>query len=1338
MEQEQQKSLFQNVLEKASYIGNFAKNIATSAMKGLTRESGALTLWLKNKITGGKEEFMPQDSVSKFMFGEEPLKEKNPIQVAKDAVNFVGDITWRPFARGVGKIGLAGLEKITGEKLKEPLKVGEAPLPRLYKFIFGEEPLSPLEMEWARYKEWGRKVAGEQWGDKIGSLAFLGFLGLDLWIPTGSGAGKVFLRKEVLQDIAKSTDKNFIKDTLLKELPELHHSKIIDKVDDIAEKLVGVNKLSDTRKVLQREFDNIAKEMGVDLVKMRKEMKETDFKKTIPEAVEKQAIPKELEPLAEEARKYKNAEEFVKAIQKRVLINPELPIEPIPIRKIYPKHIEIARKIRPSVGGINEPIILTPNPDGTFNVGDGFHRLSEALRKGQKTIFAQVDDFDIERGLKPPRKGITLADLYNQATKGVKEVKPEAEKIAKTATEGVKEPPIPPRPPKNPPLDNLPFRPEFNPKGGEFRVRGYFKNLWENKPDFQQRVADQLDALSIYYKPIKNKEIIERAVAEMMQYETLEEAYKSIGFKLQKYLPRDPGRLTTEIVKNVLLSEAYWEAGMKVRAMKIMDNIINLYGEIGQALQSAKFTPKLSSAFLSAWAPKKFTHILKEMAEKKGKTLSDEFLNDIGQKIRKIYTDIEVPAEKEKVLMELINKEITPQLPLTFLEKLNLWRYGNMLSGPVTHLRNMWGNVVQLVSKNFFVLPAEIVVEYARHPHNPALRFSDLPKIWKHTLGSMGLAYETAVKAFSSGEVSTRMFDFLKGDEDAFEAMINFSRYNNNLPLLLKPASGISRFMEATDKFFSTLVAEGEKYRLIEQAKKAGQKITKSLERQITEQAQEVAEEYFFRRNLGVGREKLNYFAQTLDYVGERILRIRNEALESKNPALKTFGLGLSMLVPFIRTPANIGITMMEHSPLGFFRPRDSYTSEKLAQAIVGSIFTGVGAWYAINDRTTWIAPKDQKERAIFYENRKPFSINIHGVDVPLLYFGPYGVALAVPAALKWALTERKPDISSGLSEALAATALETLRFTMSQTSLEGLTRLGKVLSGDEDWKQWSFAGGHLGQYIPLEGFLRTIAKLTDPVYRKVGVDFLGSVKADLPYFRQTLEAYENIGGESDFSRWQVVVPYGTGKESMPFSLALKELQIDRRRREAWNLYQKDRIKLEDINDWVERAKFGFKSDRKLTERDIEEGMKVFEALKTHQFKNRGALNGALYFATIFLEQLKKEDRIEEFKQAVEGLPKEYVKEIKKLRKERKELEQSDLPAPLPLDLSGKSKEEKAEILHKFFKDIKGKVSEEEWYKVQRILKEKKVLTKDVVKIIRELIAKEKGLSQLEPVGVQQ
>jgi hypothetical protein len=1193
MEQEQKKSFFQNVLEKASYIGNFAKNIATSAMRGLTRESGALTLWLKNKITGGKEEFIPQDSVSRFMFGEEPLKEKNPIQVTKDVVNFVGDITWRPFARAVGKIGLTGLEKITGQKMTEPLKVEEAPLPGLYKFIFGEEPLSPLEMEWMKYKEWGRKNFGEQWGDKLGSLAFLGFLGLDLWVPMGGGAGKVFLRKEVLKDIAKSTDKKFIKDTLLKELPELHHSKIIGKVDDIAEKLVGVNNVSGVRKTLQSEFDNIAKEMGVDLVKIRKEMMETDFKKTISENIEK----------------------------------------------------------------------------------------------------------------------------------------------AKASVDGGK---IPPRPPKNPPLDNLPFRPEFNPKGGEFRVRGFFKNLWENKPDFQQRVADLLDELSIYYKPIKNKEIIERAVNEMMQYETLEEAYKKIGFRLQKYLPRDPGRLTTEIVKNVLLSEAHWEAGMKVRAMKIMDNIINLYGEIGQALQSARFTPKLSSSYLSAWAPKKFTNILKEMAEKKGKTLSDEFLNDIGQKIRKIYMDIEVPAEKEKALMELINKEITPQLPLTFLEKLNLYRYGNMLSGPVTHLRNIVGNTVQLINKNFFVLPAEVVVEYIRHPHNPALRFSDIPKIWKHTLGSMGLAYETAVKSFSSGEFSTRMFDFLKGNEDAFEAMVNFSRYNNNLPFLLKPASNISRFMEATDKFFSTLVAEGEKYRLMEQAKRTGQKITKSLERQIMEQAQEVAEEYFFRRNLGVGREKLNYFAQILDYVGEKILRIRNEALESKNIAVKTFGLGLSMFVPFIRTPVNIGIAMLEHSPLGFIRPRDSYTSEKIAQAVLGSIFTGVGAWLALNDRTTWIAPKDSKERAIFYENRKPFSININGVDVPLLYFGPYGVALAVPAALKWALTERKPDISPGLGEALAATALETVRFIMSQTSLEGLTRLGRVLSGDEDWKSWAFIGGHLGQYIPLEGFLRMVAKLTDPVHRKVGVDFWGSFKADLPYFRQTLEAYENIGGESDFSRWQTITPYATGKESMPFSLALKELQIDRRRREAWSLYQKDKMKLEDIDVWAERAKLGFKSDRKLTEKDIEEGMKVFEALKTYEFKNRDALNGALYFATIFLEQLKKENRIDEFKQAVEGLPKEYVKEIKKLRKERKELEQLDVPVPLPLDLPGKSKKEKAEILHKFFKDIKDKVSRDDWYRIQRILREKGVLTKDVVQEIKKLRAKEKGILIKEDIKTEQ
>jgi len=924
MEQEKQKSFFRNIFEKAAYVGDFVKNVVSSAARGLSREAGSLMLWTANRISGNREDLIPRDDLSKYLFGDEPLKEKSPLQVSKDAINFLGDITWRPFARAVGKTTLSAYEKFTGNKIEEPLTFEYGPLPRsVLEFIFGKEPIPTLGME--------RKEYVSKYGKILGNLGFLGFLALDLWVPMpGKGAAKAFLSKEVIKDIAKSSDKNFIKNTLLKELPELHHSKVINKVDDIAEKLVSVNKSSEVVKTLQREFDNIGKEMGVDLAKIRKEMMETDFKKTISEVVEKQ---------------------------------------------------------------------------------------------------------------------------------GIKEVKPETGTIAKTAAEGGK---IPPKPPKNPPLDYLSYKPEFNPKGGEFKLRGYFKNLWENKPEFKERVSDLLDELSVYYKPIKNKEIIDRAVNEMMRYETLDEAYKSVGFRLMKSLPRDPGRLTTEVVKNVLLSEMYWEAGMKTRATKIMDNIVGLYGEIGQALQSARFTPKLSSAYLSAWAPKKFSNILKEMAEKRGKVLSDEFLNDIGGKIRKIFTDIEVPAEKERALMELINKEIVPQLPLTFLEKINLFRYGNMLSGPLTHLRNLIGNTVQLINRNFFVLPTEAVIEYLKNPFNPALReiyFSDLPKIWKETLGSLGLAFETAVRVFQKGEVSERMFDFLKGSEDAFETMVNFSRYNN-VPLTLKPASYISKTLESADKFFTTLIAQGEKFRLMQQAERSGQKITKSLLRQIEEQAQEVAAEYFFRRNLGVGTEKLNYFAQALDWVGESILNKRNEALRSKNPVAKAMGLGLSMLVPFIRTPVDIGIVMLEHSPLGFVRPIDSYTSEKLAQAVAGSIFSGVGAWCAFNDRTTWIAPKNEKEKAIFYENRKPFSININGADVPLLYFGPYGVALAVPAALKWALAERKPDISPGLDEALAATALETVRFIMSQTSLEGLTRLGKVLSGDEIWVIELFCSG--------------------------------------------------------------------------------------------------------------------------------------------------------------------------------------------------------------------------------------------------------------------------------------
>jgi hypothetical protein len=547
----------------------------------------------------------------------------------------------------------------------------------------------------------------------LGSLAFLGFTAVDAYVPLGEGrAGKILLRRETLKELAKTTDRNVIKDILLKEIPELHHPKISKYVDDIAESLVNVNKPGMIRKTLQSKFDAIGKELGVDLKQIRKEMKE--------------------------------------------------------------------------------------------------------LKAG---IF-------VEEPMEKPQT------------------------VAETAAEGAKEPPIPPRPPKNPPLDDLPFRPEINENGRKLRLRGFFKNLWENNPAFRERFQNHLDELSVYYTPLKNREVIERAIAEFSQYETLEEAYRKVGLRWQKYLPRDPARQAIELVKMILLSESYWEAGNKVRAMQLMEDVIHHYGIAGYTLQTARQVAKIfgtSPAFRATWGANKFVDVVREMAEKRNIALSEEFLKDIKEKARNIFANIDNPKKQEEALMRLIEKEIAPQLPLTFREKLDIFRYGNMLSGPATHFRNAIFNAFQLINRNVFVLPTQAIIEWMRHPWNAAEReitFSDIKAGWKKTLGSATLAFQTFWKILKEGAGSSEKFmDLAKKDTEMFETMINYARYKNSVPAFLKIHQGILNAMEASDKFFATLIAAGEEARLRSMYERKGIKITPQVEKEIMEREQDIAED---------------------------------------------------------------------------------------------------------------------------------------------------------------------------------------------------------------------------------------------------------------------------------------------------------------------------------------------------------------------------------------------------------------------------------------------------------------------------------------------------------------
>jgi hypothetical protein len=135
--------------------------------------------------------------------------------------------------------------------------------------------------------------------------------------------------------------------------------------------------------------------------------------------------------LAQEARKYQTAEDFVKAVQNESNISQQGKLEAIPLNKIsgtdYPEldsalkkgklSLDEAQNLLPDNGidmsnsKVSMPIEVIKNSDGTYSLMAGNHRVAQQLVNGEKTIFANIQN---EKGFSTKSQ---LTDIWNKAHK---------------------------------------------------------------------------------------------------------------------------------------------------------------------------------------------------------------------------------------------------------------------------------------------------------------------------------------------------------------------------------------------------------------------------------------------------------------------------------------------------------------------------------------------------------------------------------------------------------------------------------------------------------------------------------------------------------------------------------------------------------------------------------------------------------------------------------------------------------------------------------------------------------------------------------------------------------
>ncbi len=616
------------------------------------------------------------------------------------------------------------------------------------------------------------------------------------------------------------------------------------------------------------------------------------------------------------------------------------------------------------------------------------------------------------------------------------------------------------------------------------KERGFVKTVKEAVTTAPE-VAEKVEGV---YKPITNKETIRKAknVIDMEGWDVA----KNRVFK-------EPLSAETNTIGQLLMERAQKEKRFD-EAVEIAETLARKGTEAGQAIQSFSVWSKLTPEGMLKYATKQImtaeekmgfaTRTMRKIFGKEmPKLMSDdaEYITDIMKQANKATSETE-KARLSKLALE----RVADKIPWGVSDVIDTYRYNNMLSNPMTHLRNAWSNLIN----TFVAKPGAMVAEG---------RPIEAVKYETGALKAFPDAIDSFVKTFKGEEV----IDLTKKID------IQTAR-GKKVPLAV---SWPTRGMEAGDKFFSALIEAGEKAR----GATAGE-------------ARKAAEYWLYRQNLSPAEQ--GYLLNALDNIPKGLYYLRKVPFAG-------------WTIPFIRTPFNFGKMWFEFSPMGFATiPGASNKRAQMGKALIGSIVTLVGLKAALEGRTTWSSPTTEKEKELFYATgRKPFSVLIQGKWVPMATFGPFAWAVALPAAWQYFDKEARTALTDEDYGKAAKTVGSLVNFWSQSTPMQGLGGFVRMIEGDVDYNLIRTAASTTSQLVPFTALQRYIATAIDPIYRRPRT-FGEQLKTGIPFLSKQIERTytEPTGEPSERNIWQYFTPYGLGEGKSWYEPLLKEYQRER------------------------------------------------------------------------------------------------------------------------------------------------------------------------------------------------
>lgn len=471
-----------------------------------------------------------------------------------------------------------------------------------------------------------------------------------------------------------------------------------------------------------------------------------------------------------------------------------------------------------------------------------------------------------------------------------------------------------------------------------------------------------------------------------------------------------------------------------------------------------------------------------------GFTLSDELATN--------YLMAETDAERAAA-WDAITTSIADQIPSTFREKANFWRYTSMLTNPTTHIRNIMGNAIQMGARKI------------KNGIGTALERAVIKDPSQRT---KAVNVDKDLKAFAKGQYETDQ-----------SAAMGSGKYSD------ATAAGIEREIQSKRKMF-----KGEDV-LSRSIQWIGEKNSELLDREDVRFNKSAYVDSFAQalQAKGVTAAEAHAGTRAADVEAARAYAIEeaqkatyrnttalSEALsqfgryEGDNPVKRAGSFVADALFPFRKTPANILTTGLDYSPVGLgkgiwealFDVKSGKCTaadavDSIASGLTGTGILALGAYLAAEGLLHVRAGDDDKEEAFEKSmGKQDYAIQIGDKSYTLDWAVPAAMPLFTGAAIMESVRK-----GGGTFDALVDSLLGMQDVVLETSMLSSLNDLISYWSYADNKVGYLLdraASSYAGQYIPTIG--SKVASVFDDTVRKSYVEKgSGQVASDVNYFLQ-------------------------------------------------------------------------------------------------------------------------------------------------------------------------------------------------------------------------------------------